>query len=133
VGSGAPPTPARFAHDSERDFAAVLDAFGVAWQYEPTTFVLRHDERGRPLEAFTPDFYLPDHDVYVELTTLRQALVTRKNAKVRRLAALRPEVRVKVLYRRDWAVIQDRFGLAAPPPSAATALDASEPTVRSPG
>jgi hypoxanthine phosphoribosyltransferase len=127
----ADPTPAavRFAHDSERAFAGLLDAFGVAWRYEPTTFVLRHDEQGKPLEAFTPDFHLSDHDVYVELTTLRQALVTRKNRKVRLLAEVHPEVRVTLLYRRDWVMLAERFGLAP----AGVPVGGLVPAVRSPG
>ena len=89
-----------FAHASERAFSELLDFYGVAWEYEPTTFVLERDAAGRVLEAFTPDFYLPAYDVYVELTTLKQKLVTRKNRKVRKLRSRYPDVRVKILYRQ---------------------------------
>lgn len=89
-----------FAHASERAFSQLLDFYGVSWQYEPTTFVLERDSAGRVLEAFTPDFYLPAYDVYVELTTLKQELVTRKNRKVRKLRTSYPNVRVKMLHRR---------------------------------
>ncbi len=89
-----------FAHASERAFSELLDFYGVSWQYEPTTFVLERDPSGRVLEAFTPDFYLPAYDVYVELTTLKQKLVTRKNRKVRKLRTRYPNVRVKMLHRR---------------------------------
>ena len=78
----------------------MLDFYGVAWEYEPTTFVLERDATGRVLEAFTPDFYLPGYDVYVELTTLKQKLVTRKNRKVRKLRMRYPDGRVKMLYRQ---------------------------------
>lgn len=89
-----------FAHSSERAFSELLDFYGVTWEYEPTTFVLERDASGRVLEAFTPDFYLPSYDIYVELTTLQQKLVTRKNRKVRKLRTRYPHVRVKVLHRR---------------------------------
>ena len=89
-----------FAHASERAFSRLLDFYGVSWEYEPTTFVLERDPSGRVLEAFTPDFYLPGYDMYVELTTLQQKLVTRKNRKVRKLRMRYPEVRVKMLHRR---------------------------------
>lgn len=89
-----------FAHASERAFSELLDFYGVAWDYEPTTFVLECDPTGRVLEAFTPDFYLPAYDVYVELTTLKQKLVTRKNRKIRKLRDRYPEVRVKLLHRQ---------------------------------
>jgi hypothetical protein len=67
---------ARFAHESEEEFARMLDFYHVRWEYEPRTFTLRHDDEGRVLEAFSPDFYLTDLDLYVELTTLKQGLVT---------------------------------------------------------
>ncbi len=100
-----------FAHPSEREFARILDFYGVRWAYEPRTFVLATDEAGRPTEAFSPDFYLPDLDLYLELTTLQQRLVTRKNGKVRRLREQHPEVTIKILYRRDWANLAVKYGL----------------------
>ena len=89
-----------FAHASEQAFSELLDFYGVAWEYEPTTFVLECDPTGRVVQAFTPDFYLPGYDVYVELTTLKQKLVTRKNGKVRKLRMRYPDVRVKMLHRQ---------------------------------
>lgn len=103
----------RFAHDSEREFAALLDFYGIAWEYEPVEFVLEWDDQGVPTSAFRPDFYLPDHGVFVELTTLRQDLVTRKNRKVRRLAELYPDVRLKMLYRRDVLQLGVKYGLGS--------------------
>ncbi|GAC1538101.1 MAG: hypothetical protein NVS3B12_22830 [Acidimicrobiales bacterium] len=104
----------RFAHNSERQFARLLDFYGVAWEYEPTTFVLERDGEGRPVSAFSPDFYLPAYDLYIEITTLNQKLVTKKNRKVRRLAALHPEVSVKVLYQRDYLNLLVKYGLEPP-------------------
>lgn len=101
-----------FAHPSERELAALFDSYGIAWEYEPTTFVLSTDDDGNPTSAFTPDFYLPDFDTYIELTTLRQPLVTRKHRKIRRLAEQRPDVRVKILYRKDLERLGAKYGLA---------------------
>jgi hypoxanthine phosphoribosyltransferase len=92
---------ARFAHDSESEFARILDFYGIRWEYEPRSFPLEHDAAGRVIESFSPDFYLPDFDLYLELTTLKQSLVTRKNRKLRRMRELYPHVRVKILYGRD--------------------------------
>ncbi len=91
----------RFAHASERRVAELLDSYGIAWEYEPRTFVLESSPDGNPLSAFTPDFYLPKHDIYLEVTTLRQSLVTRKNRKVRQLREQQPEIQVRILYQRD--------------------------------
>ena len=99
VESAAAKNGAGFAHASERSFSELLDFYGVEWEYEPTTFVLEQDGDGRVTEAFTPDFYLPGYDFYVELTTLKQKLVTRKNRKVRKLRMRYPDVRVKILHR----------------------------------
>lgn len=101
-----------FAHPSEREVAALFDSYGISWSYEPTTFVLECDADGNPTCAFTPDFYLPDFDTYVELTMLRQPLVTRKHRKIRMLAEQRPDVRVKILYRRDLERLGAKYGLA---------------------
>jgi hypoxanthine phosphoribosyltransferase len=97
-----------FAHPAELDFSRILSFYRIRWAYEPTTFPLAYSEEGRPSEMFTPDFYLPEHKLYIELTTMRQRLVTRKNRKIRRLRELYPNVRIKLLYRRDC----DRLGAA---------------------
>lgn len=90
-----------FSHSSERLFARLLDFYGIRWQYEPRSFDLEVDDQGNATEQFTPDFYLPDFDLYVEVTTMSQKLVTRKNRKIRRLAERYPEVRCRIFYQRD--------------------------------
>jgi hypothetical protein len=100
-----------FAHLSEREFAAVLDFYGVAWRYEPRTFVLAEDDAGNCTEAFSPDFYLPDLDLYIELTTLKQRLVTKKNRKVRQLRQRYPGINIMILYRRDWENLAVKYDL----------------------
>ena len=79
----------------------MLDYYGVPWDYEPRTFILEEDEEGRVVEAFTPDFYLPDQDLYVEITVMKQSLVTRKNRKLRKLRERYPDVKIKLFYKRD--------------------------------
>ena len=104
--------PPRFVNEAELEYAKILDWYGIRWQYEPTTFVLERDEEGRVTEAFTPDFYLPDQDLYLEVTVMKQSLVTRKNRKLRKLRQLYPEVRIKLFYERDFERLAVRFGLA---------------------
>jgi hypoxanthine phosphoribosyltransferase len=101
-----------FAHESERHVAGLLDFYGVRWEYEPVQFVLEWDDRGLPICAFRPDFYLPDHGCFVEVTTLNQRLVTRKNAKVRKMRELYPEIEVKLLYQRDLLALATKYHLA---------------------
>ena len=107
-----------FAHEAERQLARLFDFYGIAWAYEPRTFELAWDAEGRCTSAFTPDFHLPDHDVFIEVTTLRQPLVTAKNRKLRRLRELHPDVRVILLYRRDYEALVKRFGLQPAGPAA---------------
>ena len=109
----APHESVAFAHPSERDFARVLDFYGVEWRYEPRTFVLRESADGHPTEAFSPDFYLPDLDLYIELTTLKQRLVTKKNRKIRELRERYPGINVMILYRRDWQNLAVKYGMDA--------------------
>jgi hypoxanthine phosphoribosyltransferase len=103
--------PPRFASQAELECAKVLDYYRVPWEYEPRTFVLEEDDDGRVLEAFTPDFYLPDQDLYVELTVMKQSLVTRKNRKLRKLRARYPDVKVKLFYKRDIERLAEHFHL----------------------
>jgi hypoxanthine phosphoribosyltransferase len=103
--------PPRFVNEAELEYAKILDYYGVPWMYEPRTFVLERDEQGKIVEAFTPDFYLPDQDLYLEVTVMKQSLVTRKNRKLRRLRELYPEVRIKLFYERDFERIAARYGL----------------------
>jgi len=90
-----------FAHPSEGDFARILDFYNMEWAYEPRSFPLKWDG-DRVTEMFTPDFYLPDLDLYVELTTLKQSLVTDKNRKLRQLRELYPEIKITLLYKNDY-------------------------------
>ena len=101
-----------FAHPSEREFARVMDFYRIRWEYEPKTFPIEWDERHNVVKAFTPDFYLPDLDLFIELTTMKQSLVTKKNRKVRRLRELYPEVNIKILYERDYKNLIWKYGLA---------------------
>lgn len=92
----------------------MLDFYAIAWEYEPRTFVLERDRDGNPVQAFTPDFYLPAYDLYIEITTLNQKLVTKKNRKARLVQQLYEGVRVRVLYQRDYLHLLVKYGLEPP-------------------
>ncbi len=101
---------ARFAHASEAELARILDYYEVRWEYEPRVFPIRWNLAGVVVESFAPDFFLPDLDLYVELTTLKQGLVRRKNRKLRRLRELYPMVRVKLLNGKDFRALLLKYG-----------------------
>ena len=100
-----------FAHASERQFARLLDFYQIEWEYEPTSFDLERDAEGSVIQRFTPDFYLPQYDLYIEITTLNQKLVTKKNRKIRRLRELYPGVNCKIFYQRDYLSLVTKYGL----------------------
>lgn len=100
----------------------MLDFYGIAWQYEPVEFVLERNRRGEPVVAFRPDFYLPAYDLFIEITTLNQKLVTKKNRKLRRLRELYPGVRIKILYQRDYLALLEKYGLDPPEQMSAASL-----------
>jgi bifunctional protein TilS/HprT len=102
-------SPIVFAHPSERELARIFDFYRIPWRYEPDSFVLRAKGE-RVLEMFSPDFYLPEDDLYLELTTLRQRLVTKKNRKLRLLKELYPDVNVRLLYRKDYQELLAKYG-----------------------
>lgn len=101
----------RFAHRSEQEFARLLDFYDIKWLYEPVSFDIAWDKNGNPVSKFTPDFYLPEFDLYIEITTLDQKLVTKKNRKIRRLCELYPEVKCKIFYRRDYEHLLLKYGI----------------------
>jgi hypothetical protein len=102
--------PSRFAHASEAELARILDYYDVRWEYEPRTFPILWNLDGTVVESFSPDFYLPELDTYVELTTLKQSLVRRKNRKLRRLRELYPDIRVKLFYGKDFRALMLKYG-----------------------
>ena len=106
VAESAPDAGARrFAHASEAELSRILDYYGIRWEYEPRVFPIRWNADGMVIESFAPDFYLPDLDLYLELTTLKQSLVRKKNRKLRYLRELYPTIRIKLFYARDFRAL----------------------------
>lgn len=105
------PAQTRFANESEAEFAKVLDFYCIPWKYEPETFPIEWWPDGRVKSSFSPDFYLTELDTYLELTTMKQSLVTKKNRKVRLFRQLYPDKRLLIFYGRDFRKIAQKFGL----------------------
>lgn len=103
--------PPQFANHSEEECAGILDYYCVPWMYEPRTFVLERDENGNVTEAFTPDFYLPEQDLFIELTTMKQAHVTKKNMKIRKVKEKFPEINIKLFYKKDFLKLAQKYDL----------------------
>ena len=100
-----------FVHESEKDFAEILDMHNIKWDYEPTEFPLEWDAEGNITLGFRPDFYLPDFDTYIELTTMKQKYVTEKNKKIKLVQKLYPDTNVNIVYKKDYHKLLERFGI----------------------
>lgn len=105
----------KFAHHSEMEFARLLDFYDIKWLYEPRSFDIAWDRAGNPVQKFRPDFFLPAFDLYIELTTLSQKLVTKKNRKVRLLKELYPGIKCKIFYQKDYRKLLFKYGFDEQP------------------
>ena len=85
-----------FAHKSEEIFAEHLNLFGIDWVYEPVSFPLKWGS-GSIKMMFTPDCYIPSLDVYVEITTMNQNLITKKSKKIKKAKKLYPDKNFKLI------------------------------------
>ncbi len=101
--------PAEFSHPSEADFADLLDFYRIEWLYEPRSFPIEWKNQ-EIAEMFTPDFYLPETGLYIELTTMKQSLATEKNRKVRRLRELYPDIKIRLINRNDYGRLLAKYG-----------------------
>lgn len=106
-------TQPQFANKSEEECAGILDYYCIPWMYEPRTFVLERDQKGNVVEAFTPDFYLPEQDLFMELTTMKQAHVTKKNMKIRKVREKFPEINIKLFYKKDFLKLAQKYDFQA--------------------
>jgi hypothetical protein len=116
-----------FANESEQEFARILDFYKIRWDYEPTTFPIAWDDEGYVRESFTPDFYLPDYGVFIELTTMKQSLVTKKNRKVRLFEQHYPDMPIKLFYGKDYKALLAKFGIPAYDAEPKTQNDTAKP------
>ncbi len=107
-------TSPHFMNAAEEAFARLLDFYGIPWEYEPRTFILRTDPKGHVLEAFTPDFYLPEQDLYIEITTMNPRQIRQKNRKIRLLKERYPHINIRLFRRRDIAYIFQKYGDSPP-------------------
>ena len=98
-----------FKNETEEEFAKILDMYNIDWMYEPKTFPIEWDEAGNITMAFSPDFFLPKFNLYLELTTMEQKYVTKKNKKARKVMELYPGTNVRIVYKKDFLELAQRF------------------------
>ncbi len=98
-----------FKNNTEEEFARVLDMYNIEWMYEPKTFPIEWDAEGNVTMAFSPDFYLPKFNMYLELTTMDQKYVTKKNKKMRMVRELYPGTNIRIVYKKDFQELVERL------------------------
>ena len=91
----------KFAHPSEKTFSEHLDLFDIEWIYEPVSFPLEWGS-GSIKKMFTPDFYLPTLNLFVEITTMNQNLITKKRKKLKMAKKLYPNLNFKLFNEKDF-------------------------------
>ena len=94
---------------SETEFARILDMYQIDWKYEPKTFPIEWDAEGNVTLAFSPDFYLPRFDTYIELTTMDQRYISQKNKKMKRLQEMYPGINISIVNKKGFLALLDRF------------------------
>lgn len=103
--------PIIFKHPSEEEFAGILDMYHLDWEYEPRTFPIQWDEEGNVTMAFSPDFYLPRFNTFIELTTMSQKYASEKKKKVKLLKRLYPGTNINIVFKNDFYSLLERFGI----------------------
>ncbi len=100
-----------FKNETEEEFARILSMYNIEWIYEPKTFPVEWDAEGNVTMAISPDFYLPRFNLYLELTTMDQRYVTKKNKKMRLVRELYPGTNIRIVYKKDFNELVDRLKL----------------------
>ena len=98
-----------FKNETEEEFARILSMYNIEWLYEPKTFPVEWDAEGNVTMAISPDFYLPRFNLYLELTTMDQRYVTKKNKKMRLVRELYPGTNIRIVYKKDFNELVDRL------------------------
>ena len=101
----------RFVHQSEEEFSKILDFYQIQWEYEPKTFPLRWDEKGNLIECFSPDFYLPAFNTFIEITTCRQRLINKKKKKLKLFKELYPYNKILLIKNSDFHHLMWKYGI----------------------
>ena len=87
----------------------MLDLYDFEWDYEPRTFPLEWDIEGNITKAFSPDFYLPKFDTYIELTVMNQKYTQDKKKKLQLMKKLYPKVNISIVYKNEFHKLLERF------------------------
>ena len=100
-----------WGHPSEEKFACILDYKRIKWKYEPHMIVLK-EKNGITVKGFRPDFYLPDKDLYIEISTAKNQ--GKKNRKMTMVADLYPHINIILLTNKRLERIFKRYDFLWP-------------------
>jgi hypothetical protein len=98
-----------FVHPWEEDFARVLDEHQIEWQYKPRTFAVEWDEEGNFVDSFTPDFFLPVSESYVQLIAPQDREAHQRARKVRLLRQQYPRIRIDLIATLSPSAVEEFF------------------------
>jgi hypothetical protein len=97
-----------FVTPEEERFERMLRKHSIPWEYESHLITFALDPKIGVADAgFNPDFYLPEWDIYVELTGGGAASMRKKRSKIRRAVDLYPYLRIRLLDEGDVSLMEE--------------------------
>lgn len=98
-----------FRSRMEANYARYLTFMGVKWEYEPKTFWFTGIKRG--CMSYTPDFYLPVEDRFLET---KGWMDKKSKTKMKRMKKYHPNVRVDIVDWKAFKAVEKALGKSIP-------------------
>ncbi len=83
----------------EANYARLLNFQGMRWVHQPQTFRLKK-------QNYTPDFYLPEQDKFIEIKNFLSDYSKNRDEEFRKLY---PNLRLDLILKKDYLKLQEKF------------------------
>lgn len=83
----------------EANFARILNLLKIKWVFQPESFDLK-------FQKYTPDFYLPEYDLYVEIKNFLSNYSAKRDKAFRKLY---PDKNLSLILRPEYTKLQSGF------------------------
>ena len=83
----------------EANIARLFNYLGIRWQHQPKIFNLVS-------QNYTPDFYLPDDDIYIEVKNFLWKYSKIRDRKFRKLY---PDIKLTLLLKKDYLELEKKY------------------------
>jgi len=89
-----------FRSSWEANVARYFNFVGIKWEFESKTFWFENIKRGN--RSYTPDFYLPEEDRYVEV---KGWMDKSSKTKLKRMAKYYPNIKIEIIAKDEYKAI----------------------------